>query len=388
MIELGLMLGKLRIAFLIDTIDSDKGGTEKQILNIIRRIDSNKFEMTVVCLYESAWMGTNVLPCEVISMGYQGFLKASFPLVLRRYLRLLRDRQFDVVQTFFEDSMFVGFLGKLLSFSRHALVISRRDLGLGVDEPAYHKLYKIVKPFILKSVDGIAANAQAIKNHIVRNENIPPEKITVISNGLDFPPAHSETPSLFWEHRADLWVGIVANLKPVKRIDLMLHALARLRGSDPQKMVRVVVLGDDHLRAELGNLSKTLGVGDQVHFLGSVENVGDYLGHIDVGVLCSDKEGLSNAILEYMVYGLPVIATAVGGNSELVDKTNGVCIPAGDAEALANAILLLAESRAVRKKLGKESITKVLERYTWDIIMPQWERYYIALAAQINSLII
>ena len=378
------MFGKLRIAFLIDTIDSVMGGTEKQILNIIRRIDNNKFEMTVICLYESAWMGTNVLPYEVISMGYQGFLKASFPLVLSRYLRLLRDRKFAVVQTFFEDSMFVGFLGKLLSFTKHALVISRRDLGLGGEEPAYHKLYKMVKPLILKSVDGIAANAQAIKNHIVRNENIPPEKITVISNALDFPPAHSETPSLFWEHRADLWVGIVANLKPVKRIDLMLNALARLRGIAPQKMVRVVVLGDDHLKVQLRNLSKTLGVGDRVHFMGSVENVGDYLGHIDVGVLCSDKEGLSNAILEYMAYGLPVIATAVGGNSELVDKTNGICIPAGDAEALANAILYLAESRAVRDKLGKESRKKVLGNYTWDRIIPQWERYYISIAAEIN----
>jgi glycosyltransferase involved in cell wall biosynthesis len=284
------MPGKLRIAFLIDTIDSDKGGTEKQILNIIRRIDSNKFKMTVVCLYESAWIRTNLLPCEVISLGYKGFLKVSFPLVLTHYLRLLRDRQFDVVQTFFEDSMFVGFLGKIFGFSRHALVISRRDLGLGLDEPAYHKLYKKVKPFILKSVDGIAANAHAIKNYIVRYENIPSEKISVICNGLDIPPAPGETPSLFMEHKADLWVGIVANLKPVKRIDLLLHALAKLKESAPQKMVRVVVLGDDHLRAELENMSKTLGVGDRVHFLGSVENVGDYLGHIDVGVLCSDKE--------------------------------------------------------------------------------------------------
>jgi glycosyltransferase involved in cell wall biosynthesis len=375
---------KIRIAYLIDTIDSDKGGTEKQLFNIIQRLNRNLFEVTFVCLYESPWMTRNPLPCEVVALGYRGFLKPSFPLVFLRYLRLLSDRRFDLVQTFFEDSMFIGYLGKLLSSNRHALVISRRDLGLGCDEPVYHWLYKKIKPFILRSVDGVAVNAHAIKEHIIKHENITPDKITVIGNGLDIPMPSMETPSLFRDYRADLWIGIVANLKPVKRIDLLLHALAKLKNDD-QKVIRTVVLGDDRLKVELKYLAETLGIADRVHFVGSVANVSDYLHNIDIGVLCSDKEGLSNAILEYMACGLPVVATAVGGNVEMVDETNGICIPAGDAAALANAIFMMAESRKLREKLGAESKEKVLKTYTWDKIMSQWERYYLSLSENITS---
>lgn len=370
------MTKKIHIAYLIDTIDSDKGGTEKQLLSIIERLDRNMFEISLVCLYESPWMIRNSLPCKVITLGYRGFLKPSFPLVLLDYLRLLREMDIDIVQTFFEDSIFVGWLGKLLSKQQHSLIVSRRDLGLGSDEPSYHWLYKKIKPLVLRSADGIAANAFAIKEHIVRYENIPLENITVIGNGLDFPTPPTDCPVLFKEYRADLWIGIVANLKPVKRIDVLLHALAELKSRASRKIIRLVILGDDRLKVELQRLADTLDVGDRVHFMGAVANVSDYLHHIDVGVLCSDKEGLSNAILEYMACGLPVVATAVGGNSELVDDTNGACIPPGNAVALANAILSLADSLELRKKLGGNSKRKIIEKFTWETIMPQWEGYY------------
>jgi len=374
------MAGKLRIAYLIDIIDSDKGGTEKQLLNIITRLNTNQFEVTLVCLRESPWMTCNSLPCEVIALGYCGFLKPCFPIVLMRYLRLLKQRRFTIVQTFFEDSMFIGYLGKLFSRTRHSLIISRRDLGLGSEEPVYHWFYKKIKPFILRSVDGIAANAHAIKDHIVKCENVPLGKMTVISNGLDLPTPPLETPSTLLENQADLWIANVANLKPIKRVDLLLRAMAKLKEIASDKIIRAVIIGDDKLRVELQNLADTLGIDDRVHFMGSIENVSDYLYSMDIGVLCSDKEGLSNAILEYMACGLPVVATAVGGNPELVDRTNGICIPPGDWEALASAILTLADSREYREKLGEKSKRKVLDKYTWDKIMPQWESYYRSLA--------
>ena len=374
------MSGKLRIALLIDTIDSDKGGTEKQVLNIIRRIDRNQFEMKLVCLYESAWMHTNALPCEVISLYYKGFLKPSSLLVLKRYLRLLSGRKFDVVQTFFEDSMIVGCLGKALSRRRHALVVSRRDLGMGRDEPAYHWLFKKLRPFVFRVSDGIAVNAHAIKTQVSRYGKVKPEKIDLISNGIDLPAPPRVLPALFGEFQADAWVGIVANLKPVKRIDLLLRALAHLKESGVKEVVRAVVLGDGRLKSDLFQLAADIGIGDRVHFAGSVENVSDYLFGVDIGVLCSDKEGLSNAILEYMACGLPVVVTDAGGNSELVDETNGACVPAGDSIALAQALAKLIESPSLRKELGNRSLERVRQKFTWDKVIPQWESFYGSLA--------
>ena len=375
-----LMERKIRIAYLIDTISSDKAGTEKQLLNIIARLDRNLFEVTLVCLYESPWMIRCSLPCEVICLRYKGFLNFGFPIVLRQYISLLKERHFDIVQTFFEDSMFVGYLGRLFCRTHHALIISRRDIGLGNDEPVYHWLYKKIKPFVLRSVDGIATNAHAIKEQIVRNENVPAEKVTVIGNGLDIPTFPKELPRLFSDYRDEIWVGIAANLKPVKRIDLLLRALAHLKESGITDVVSTVIMGDGRLSADLAKLALEVGISNRVHFVGAVNNVSNYLHCVDIGVLCSDKEGLSNAILEYMSCGLPVVATQAGGNCELVDETNGVCVPVGDYIALAQALAKLIQSSYLRKEMGNRSMEKVKQNFTWDKIIPQWECYYGSFA--------
>jgi L-malate glycosyltransferase len=374
------MINKINIAYLIDTISSNKAGTEKQLINIIQRLDPDLFSVTLICLNESPWLTQNLLPCETLVIGYRGFLKPGFPKVLWRYLQILRNRHIDIVQTFFEDAMFIGCMGKVLSKRRHCLIASRRDLGLGADEPGYHRIFKKLRPFFLKAADGVAANAEAIKKHIAENEKFPTNKICVISNGLDAPATSHNMPALFKENQSGVWIAISANLKPIKRIDLFLRAIACLRKNRNVDDVRAVILGEGRLRYELIQLAADLDIADSVHFMGSVDNVTDYLQYIDIGVLCSDKEGLPNAIMEYMACGLPVVATAVGGVSELVDDTNGICVPPGDYIALADALSKLVSSTKLRKELGHRSFEKVSNNYTWDIIMPQWENYYRLMA--------
>lgn len=363
----------VRIAYLIDTISSDKAGTEKQLLNLIQRLDEPPI---VICLHESNWLSCNRLPCETFTLGYKGFLYPSFPMVLLKYLRIIQERDIELVQTFFEDSMFVGYLGNVLCRSKHSLIISRRDLGLGSDEPSYHGVYRKVRPFVFRAADGIATNAQAIKSSVAENDMVPMNKIAVIGNGLDIPDHPHVLPRIFSEFHADVWVGIVANLKPIKRVDLLIDALAKLIDSGVSQIIRVLILGEGRLKSELMQLAVEQGVADRIHFIGAVDNVTDYLYGLDVGVLCSDKEGLSNAILEYMACGLPVVATDAGGNAELVDATNGVCIPIGDHIALAQALANLISNPTLRKQMGLRSLEKIKLNFTWDKIIPQWENYY------------
>ena len=197
-------MNRIRIAYLIDTISSDKAGTEKQLLNLIGRLDPERFELTLVCLHESPWMQRNRLPCETVTLGYKGFLKPGFPSVMGRYLRLLREKRFDLVQTFFEDSMFVGFLGKILGRNRHALVVSKRDLGLGGEEPGYHSIFKMIRPLVFRACDGVAVNSRAIKAWLSEHEKVPADKITVIGNGIDLPSPPLALPVLFRDFQADV----------------------------------------------------------------------------------------------------------------------------------------------------------------------------------------
>jgi len=185
-----------------------------------------------------------------------------------------------------------------------------------------------------------------------------------------------ETPDLFRKVQADLWIVLTAGLTPVKRVDLFLQAFSRVVRKCPETTVHAVVLGEGPEEQQLKALRHELGLRERVHFVGAVKNVTAYLHYADIGVLCSQKEGLSNAILEYMSASLPIVATEVGGTPELVDNTNGVCVKPGDAEALAQAITRLVEDEEVRREKGRKSLEKVQARFSWSKTMSETEDFY------------
>lgn len=371
-----------QIAFLIDTIACDTAGTQKQLLETIRRFDTHVIRAHLICLWESDWMRRNALPCEHTVLHYKGFLKPSFPVVLYRLLGIIRRHRFQIVQTFFEDSIFVGYLAGILSWPKPLLLSSRRDMGLGdANQPWYHKLYELALPVVNRSFAGIVTNSAQIKAYVVKREKTPAAKIKVIYNGIEMPSGAEQRPRLLETHKADIWLAVVASLTPVKRHDLLLYAMALLKRAAPGVCVKTLLLGEGQEKSRLIHLARQLGVEFEVVFAGAVENVADYLRYMHIGVLCSDREGLSNAIMEYMACGLPVVATAVGGNVELVDESNGICVPPGDPEALASALHRLIADQVLRKKLGRESYLKLVRNYSWPKTISDLQAYYQALIA-------
>jgi glycosyltransferase involved in cell wall biosynthesis len=372
----------IRIAYLIDTIACDTAGTQKQLLETIRRLDPHVIRAHLVCLWESDWMRRNALPCDHTVLHYKGILKPSLPAVLHRLRGLIQRHRFQIVHTFFEDSIFVGYLAGMLSRPRPLLLSSRRDMGLGdANQPWYHKLYELALPVVNRSFAGIVTNSAQIKAYVAKREKTPASKIKVIYNGIEMPSAAEQIPKLLETNKADIWLAVVASLTPVKRHDLFLHAMGLLKAAAPGVSVKALLLGDGQEKSRLIHLARQLGVISSVVFGGAVENVADYLRCMHIGVLCSDREGLSNAIMEYMACGLPVIATAVGGNVELVDASNGICVPPGDPEALANALHRLIADQVLRKKLGRESYLKLARNYSWPKTISDLQAYYQALIA-------
>lgn len=373
------MMPKIRIAYLIDTIHSLNAGTEKQLLGIIQRLDRDLFDPSLICLRESPWMAKNELPVEVFVLGYKGLLKPNIGKVLASLRNLIREQRFQIIQTFFEDSILIGYLGAAMSGRDPVLLSSRRDIGMGDEEPWYHALYKIIYPLIFKGFDGIVVNSESVSRYVVRMSHVKADKIRVIHNGISVPDDKDDALPLFRNHKADVWIGIAANLKPIKRLDVLIHAFCELIQIVEDLNVRAVVLGDGTQRMSLTKVINECGLSSHIFLAGSVGNVIPYLKRCDIGVLCSDREGFSNAILEYMACGLPVVATQVGGNVELVDETNGICVPPGDPHALALALSRLCLSEEMRRDMGKESKEIVLRYYSWDAIMKEWENYYHSL---------
>lgn len=358
------------IAFLIDTIACDTAGTQKQLLEIIRRLDRDRFAPHLICLWESAWMRSHDLPCPVHVLGHQGFLKPGFPGVVRRLGALIDEQDFRLIHVFFDEAIIVGWLGAGSAQNRPVLLSSRRDMGLGVgNQPWYHRLFPLVLPRVNRDFALIVTNSDAVSRYASRRERTPLSRFKVIRNGVDVAPPAGGIPLGLQGATHALRVGIVASLTPVKRHDVLLRAWARL----PTAVAgaHLYLLGEGPTRDALAGLAKSLGIEDRVHFVGAVHDVPDWLRHLDVGVLCSDREGLSNAILEYMAQGLPVVATRVGGNPELVSADNGILVPSGDAAALATALATLLEDEDLRRRLGAASARTVREHYSWAPVMGQ-----------------
>lgn len=374
------MKKRIKIAYLVDTIGTSTAGTEKQLLEIARRINSKEIEIIFICLYQSNWLKQNQLPVRSYSLGYRGILKVNLPIVLVRYLEVIKRENVDIVQTFFNDAIYVGFVAKLLR-SKPILITSRRDMGLTRNEDTFHKLNYFMLNKIDRFYDYLITNSEELKKFIIKKENVVEKKIKVIHNGVSIPSGCNQFPSRHYQGNAQIRITVVANLKPIKRIDLLLDSLSYLKSKYPEFSFKVTILGDGAEREKLVNQTEVLGLSSNVVFKGSVENVVPFMKTADIGVLCSDKEGFSNALLEYMACGLPVVVTDIGGNQELVDSTNGISVPVDNYMALAEAIHKIGQSSELRKAMAANSLNRVYNRYSWDKIIPQWEGFYKAITS-------
>jgi glycosyltransferase involved in cell wall biosynthesis len=365
-------MSKTKIAFVIDTIETDAAGTQRQLLETIRRLDKSRFHAELISLWESEWLKSNSLPCECNIIGFRGFMKSDCVRMFRKFGRLIDERGIRIIQTFFEDSIFFVYFGSYFAKTRPILISSRRDIGLGAgNRPWYHHLYRRFLPFVNKRYDCVIANSRLVKQHACQQEGLSLDKVKVIYNGVDIPNGTAlEKPAVFRNcPDATIWVAIAASLTPVKRHDLLVQAISLIERQSNLPSFRVLLLGEGPEERNIKALAQQLGVLHKMEFVGAVKNVGAYLQHCDIGVLCSDREGLSNSILEYMSHKLPVVATDTGGNSELVSNETGRCVPVGDAQATAEALVSLMDDPTKRIRLGLAGYRRVSEEFTWDRAM-------------------
>lgn len=353
----------VRILYCIDSID--RGGTETQLVGLVNRLDKERFLPHLCTLRPSApLLGEAEAPHVEIGGG-----RLVGPSGYRRVRRLaawMREQRIDVVQTFFQDATVLGMAAARLA-GVPVRLISFRDLGFW-RTPAQEFLMRRAYPL----ATGFLANAQAVKDVACRLDRLDPARVTVIPNGVEVADYR------FTEHlESPVQVGIVGNLnRRVKRQDLFLRAAARVARDHPDIVWHLV--GDGELRPEYEAMAEQLGLADRTVFPGRIVDVSGYLDKLAVGVLCSDSEGFSNALLEYMLRGTAVVATAVGGNLDVVrDGETGLLVPPGNEIALASAIRRLAEERNTRLKLAQRARALVEDRYDWAACVEAHQEHYV-----------
>jgi sugar transferase (PEP-CTERM/EpsH1 system associated) len=208
-----------------------------------------------------------------------------------------------------------------------------------------------------------------LRRWLVEDVRIAASKVVTVHNGVELTrftgAAREAARSALGLGVSDVLIGTVGRLDPVKDQATLLRAFGRLvpRHAD----ARLIVVGDGPLRAQLDQLINSLGLRARARLLGERRDIPAILAALDVFVLPSIAEGISNTILEAMASGLPIVATRVGGNSELIDPdSTGALVPVGHAETLAAAIERYVDDAHLREVHGKRARARARERFSLE----------------------
>ena len=204
-------------------------------------------------------------------------------------------------------------------------------------------------------------------------------KLVVIGNALP-PAAFAKTPPALPRNDGLLRVGLIGRMNiRAKNQDSFLRAAARVRGQVPD--VELVLVGDGPFRGELESLAGELGIQPQVRFLGDRRDIPAILASLDISVVPSATESLSNVMLESMAAGVPVIATSVGGNVELAGHDRALLIPANNDDALAAALQAMLSDSKLRCDTALRALRFAEENFSAEIIVDKYCELYSQVCA-------
>jgi glycosyltransferase involved in cell wall biosynthesis len=366
----------MRRVLILDN-EFNMGGKERVFVQYLARADRKRFHFAVCCLKEGGYFKDTL-----IGMGipvYERILRHRYDaLAFRGLARVLREERPDLIYTFSHpNTVIFSYLARQQGLAPH-FVVSYHAMG---DTGGTRQVTPYLRP-LLRRADALLAVAEIQKNYLVETEHLPREKIRVIHNGVDttrFQPAPAGERAAL---RAELGIGeqdvaviAVASLKPLKRIDALLTAAARLAQTGIP--LRVIIAGDGSERAALEKLAADLGMGAAVAFLGNRDDVNRLLQASDVFVLASRTEAFPNVVLEAMATGLAVVTTDVGSVREMVEPdASALLVNSGDDAALEAALKRLAGDAALRARLGRRGREIVNERFRFDTMCQKREEMF------------
>lgn len=275
-----------------------------------------------------------------------------------------------MVQAYFLDSSYFAVTVARRAGVPHVLRV-RNNLGYW-RTPKHRLLNRLIRPW----VDLSLTNSDTGRDALVRQDGVPAERVAVIENGVDLDRFGDVTPPAFG---GVVRVGCVANLRPVKNVDGLVRAARTVVDRFPHVVFEVAGEGEE--RPALERLVQQLGLADRFLFRGRSDDVPAFLRGMDVAVLPSHSESLSNAVLEYMAAARPVVATDVGANAKLVRHgRDGIIVPPGDDTALAEGIGKLLADPMTARVMGRSARERVAANYSRETMRRNFEALYLRLA--------
>jgi L-malate glycosyltransferase len=364
----------VRVCFLIGELAI--GGTETQLLALIRHIDRERVQPYLVLLDGENPVSRALEPadCPVLRFGVRR-LRSFYALrTAWRLARFLRSERMDVLQLYMPDVMYFGVLVGHLAGLR-CIVRCRNNNNYWMT-PTHRLLGRLVNRLVAVTL----CNSNAARQAVLTDERPSPETVVVIENGVDVDLfAHIPPVSAYREETRIRRVGMVANLRPIKGVDVFVRAAAIVAKSHPETVF--LVAGEGSQQAELERMIAELGLTSRFILLGKVRDIPGLLAKLDIAVLSSRAEGMPNAVLEYMAAGRPIVATAVGGATGLIEnQVHGLLVPPDDPVGLADGIVRLIDNPTLASSLALAGKARVQSVYNRSTMARRFETFYERLA--------
>ena len=357
------------------------GGMENGVVNILNRMPPERYRHAIVCLTQADDFADRftVPGVRILSLYKRPGHEPGIYWRLRKTLRELRPA---IVHTRNLAALEMQAVTLWLPRVRRIHGEHGRDIyDLDGSNWKYRLLRRGLNPLIHRYI----TVSRDLQQWLINDIGITERRVVQIYNGVDqqrFMPRSASRPALaptgFLPDKG-IVVGTVGRLAEVKDQKTLLRAVHLLLNRQPElrDRVRLVLIGDGPLFAELQRLTAELGIDDLVWMPGDRSDIPELLRLLDIFVLPSLAEGISNTVLEAMATGLPVIATRTGGNPELVeDGRNGYLVPVADPAALADTLAKMITDTSATRHMGAEGRRFVDETFNWDRTVQQYLSIY------------
>ncbi len=349
------------------------GGTERQLAAVASALDREKFEPHVGCFRDQ---GLRRKELEAARVPIVRFPLESFkrPLcgavAMTRYLRTHRIK---LVHAFDAPAVIFGI--PVAEIGGQVITVSSQRSHRALTPRWQHHVLR----FTDRMADTVVVNCEYVARHLIEDERVPAGQIQLCYNGLDigmFHPSERERPAEL--SGASLTIGIVTALRPEKDLGTLLEAFTQVRSA--RAGMKLALVGDGASKAGLQAQARVLGIEQDCVFAGATRDVTTWLSAIDIFVLPSVSEALSNSLMEAMACGCCVVASRIGGNPELVEhEVSGLLFEARDTVGLVAALRLLIGNEAMRQKLAQAGARVIREKFTLSASARRMEAIYSTL---------
>jgi glycosyltransferase involved in cell wall biosynthesis len=360
------------ILHVIDT--TGPGGAETVFIDLATRLPENQYR-SVVVIRGKGWVYE-----ELCRRGLEPVLldaKGSFNWrYLYRVCQLVRREHVDLIQSHLLGSNVYSSLAGILT---RTPVVATFHGSVDIGE---NERFKRLKSRVINTgACSIIAVTDSLRDDIISRTRLDQHKIRVIYNGIDTARFQRPRSSALREKHGwaddDIIIGSLGNIRPAKGYDILLQAAALLEQRPGSYRFVIAGQGKGRLHEELLALRKQLGLGEQVKFLGFIDDAADFLAGLDLFLSTSISEGLPLSAIQAMVAKLPLIATRCGGYEGLVShQENGWLVEVGNPRAIADAIELVAGDSGLRMRLAENARQYAIETFDISVMLGAYQALY------------